>query len=318
MKRHILGYLQAEHEALALYKTILIAGPTASGKSGLALELAQRHNGVIINTDSMQVYRDLQVVTARPSMRDEALVPHRLYGFVQASDVFSTGAWLRSVQGLLPQLRSEFETLIFVGGTGLYFNALTLGLSEIPETPDDLRQQLRNELKELGSEQLYAQLKAEDARLAAALEPADSQRIIRALEVLRHTGRSLREWQEVKSSPLIDLDSPQTKAIVLEPERAMLAARIAERFASMVKDGALDEVSQLIKRNLDPNLPAMKAIGVTELGLHLAAQLTQDEAINLAVIASRQYAKRQRTWFRGQMDGRWARYNDPNSVSFAE
>jgi tRNA dimethylallyltransferase len=307
MKRHILGNQSAENEAVAPYKTILIAGPTASGKSGLALELAKRQRGVIINTDSMQVYRDLRVLTARPSTADEALAPHRCYGCVDAGEVFSTGAWLRMVQQAVPELRQEFETLIFVGGTGLYFNALTLGLSEIPETPQVLRQSLRDELEVTSPAALYAQLQDEDGVSAEQLAPTDGQRILRALEVLRHTGRPLRAWQTDKTSPLINLDLPSTKAIILEPGRDQLRDQIKLRFDAMMDNGALDEVSLMLRRKLDVKMPAMKAIGVAELGAYLSDELTLDQAVNLSVIASRQYAKRQRTWFRGQMDARWNR-----------
>jgi tRNA dimethylallyltransferase len=297
---------------LAAYKTILIAGPTASGKSRLAIELAKRGHGVIINTDSMQVYRDLRIVTARPSLEEELEAQHRLYGFVNAGEAFSTGAWLRAVAKLLPFLQDEFETVIFVGGTGLYFRALTSGLSEVPETPIELREKLRDQLKAVGPAQLYRQLLNEDAGSAANLESSDGQRIIRALEVLRHTGRPLRMWQKEISTPLVDLQSPDTKAIVLEPERDLLAQNISKRFDAMVRNGALDEVSVLISRKLDRNLPAMKAIGVAELRAYLEGQIPLVDAINSAVIASRQYAKRQRTWFRGQMDANWLRFNTPN------
>jgi tRNA dimethylallyltransferase len=299
---------------LAAYKTILIAGPTASGKSGLAIELAKRYNGVIINSDSMQVYSDLPVVTARPAVEEEAEVPHRLYGRVDAAEAFSTGAWLRAVSNLLPDLRTKFETLIFVGGTGLYFNALTQGLSEIPETPDWLRQSLRRELEALGPHQLYAQLRAEDPLSAASLSATDGQRIVRALEVFRHTGRPLLEWQREKSVPLVNIGLSETSAMVLDPDRQLLAEKIRQRFAAMIAKGALEEVSALLSRNLDSELPAMKAIGVTELGAHLAGKVTLEEAVELAVIASRQYAKRQRTWFRGQMDEKWLRIDNSNAV----
>ena len=297
-------------ETLGPYKTILIAGPTASGKSRLALALAQKYQGVIINTDSMQVYGDLRIVTARPSQHDEALAPHRLYGHIGGHAAYSTGAWLRAVQALLPLLKDEFETLIFVGGTGLYFNALTLGLSEIPEIPDALRQYLRDELEAAGSPALYVQLKDEDAAAASNLERGDGQRIIRALEVVRHTGRSLLDWQSDISTPLIGLDLPSTKAIVLEPDREVLRQKIAERFSAMVAAGALEEIQLLIDQKRDPQLPVMKAIGVSELGAYLAGETTLDFATNLAIIASRQYAKRQRTWFRGQMDARWTRFEN--------
>jgi tRNA dimethylallyltransferase len=298
-------------QTLGQFRTILIAGPTASGKSGLAITLAQRHNGVIVNTDSMQVYNDLTLITARPSLDEESQAPHRLYGDIDAGVAFSTGAWLRAVGKILPQLRNDFETVIFVGGTGLYFNALTMGLSEIPEIPELLQQHLRNELETLGPAALFEQLQIEDAISAATLEPTDGQRIIRALGVIRHTGKSLKQWQKVNSAALVDTASPLTKAIVLDPDRDWVSKRIEQRFHQMVANGALDEVSALIKRGLEPKLPAMKAIGVAELASYLAHQSTLEAAINAAVIASRQYAKRQRTWFRGQMNADWVRFSTP-------
>ncbi len=292
------------------YKTFLIAGPTASGKSGLALKLAQQFNGVIINTDSMQVYRDLRLLTARPSIEDESKAAHRLYGHVDAAHVYSTGAWLRSVETSLPLWRKEFETLIFVGGTGLYFNCLTQGLSEIPEVPVELRQKLRQEMANSGVEAIFNQLKAEDPLTAHSLQLGDSQRIVRALEVFRHTGRSLRDWQTIKTVPLIDLVHENTRALVLEPDRELLAARIENRFNKMVEAGALDEVKALVERDLNTNLPLMKAIGVVELRAFLAGESSLQAALDHAVIATRQYAKRQRTWFRGQMGAQWVRFSD--------
>ena len=288
----------------------MIAGPTASGKSGLAIKLANRFDGVIINTDAMQVYHDLRIVTARPTLEEESDAPHRLYGFVDERLAYSTGAWLRDVTKVLAELRAAFPTLIFVGGTGLYFNALTAGLSEIPETPMALRQSLRVELAAYGPAALHAQLQLEDHLSADGLNPSDGQRIIRSLEVLRNTGRPLRTWQMVNSTPVIDVASPETKAIVLSPDRDDLATNIAKRFDVMVKMGAVDEVSALIARNLDPQLPAMKAIGVAELGAYTAGWMSLDEATRKAVTASRQYAKRQRTWFRGQMGERWEWFED--------
>ena len=299
---------------MAAYKTILIAGPTGSGKSNLAVELAKRHHGVIINTDSMQVYRELRIVTARPTLEDELEAPHQLYGFVEARDVFSAGAWLRYVANLLPELRAEFETLIFVGGTGLYFNALTAGLSEIPETPNTLRQSLRDELKMTGPAALYAQLQTENAGSAAGLNPSDGQRIVRALEVLRHTGRPLHIWQRQNSTPLVDLDASSTTAIILDPPRELLSDRIAKRFHKMVEMGAIEEVAVLLNLKLDHNLPAMKAIGVKQLGSYLAGEVPLGQAVELSIIASRQYAKRQRTWFAGQMGARWQRFPDFSSA----
>ena len=300
---------------LAPYRTVLIAGPTASGKSQMALDLAKRCGGVIVNADSMQIYSDLRLITARPSAADEADVPHWLYGQVDGAAVFSTGAWLRSVGKILPDLMAAFPTVIFVGGTGLYFTALTQGLSEIPETPAEVRQNLRDELAELGPQALYARLAGDDPQMAQRLKPSDGQRIIRALEVLQHTGRSLADWQATVSAPLVDMSSETTKAIVLQPGRALANLNIAKRFKAMVEAGGLDEVKTLLERHLNPQLPVMKAIGVKQLGAYFQGEIDLGTAVELAIIASRQYAKRQRTWFAGQMDERWLHVNSAETAA---
>ena len=292
---------------------ILIAGPTASGKSALALAVAERKGGVIVNTDSMQGYCVLDVLTARPRAADLARAPHFLYGHVHPSTAYSTGAWLRDVMKLIddgtlsgrPDGTFFERPVIFVGGTGLYFRALAEGISEMPDIPQSVRDRWRYELKEQGSAKLHRILLREDSAVAMSLKPTDGQRIVRALEVLDASGRSILEWQAARGRPLIDTNSAQF--LVIEPDRAALVERIEARFDSMLDQGALDEVKQLAALGLDPDLPAMKAIGVRELQAAMAGDLSFAEAIERAKIATRQYAKRQSTWFRHQLGPQWRR-----------
>ncbi|WFP79349.1 tRNA (adenosine(37)-N6)-dimethylallyltransferase MiaA [Mesorhizobium sp. WSM4906] len=284
---------------------ILIAGPTASGKSALALDLAERLGGVIVNTDSMQGYSVLDVLTARPSAAEMARVPHFLYGHVHPSTAYSTGAWLRDVTRLIEQGVLSGRPAAFVGGTGLYFRALAEGISEMPDIPPSVRERWRYELKEQGAERLHRILMREDSAVAMQLRPTDGQRIVRALEVLDTSGRSILDWQAARGQPLIDRDS--ARFLVIEPDRGELVARIEARFDQMLDKRALDEVRQLMALDLAPNLPAMKAIGVRELQAALAGQMSFPEAIERAKIATRQYAKRQTTWFRHQLGPEWQR-----------
>ncbi len=284
---------------------ILIAGPTASGKSRLALALAQRLGGTVVNADSMQVYSVLDVLTARPSQDDVARAPHALYGHVEPSRAYSTGAWMRDVAALAASGALGDSRPIFVGGTGLYFRALEDGMSTMPDVPDAIRRRWRGALAEEGAQALHAVLTEKDPRAAATLRSGDSQRIVRALEVLEASGRSILDWQSDRSGAQIDRDSAQF--FVIEPERLELIARIDRRFDAMVDSGALEEVKALAALDLDPRLPAMKAIGVRELQAALAGDLPVVEAIERAKIATRQYAKRQSTWFRNQFGPHWRR-----------
>ncbi|RAZ88330.1 tRNA (adenosine(37)-N6)-dimethylallyltransferase MiaA [Mesorhizobium hawassense] len=284
---------------------ILIAGPTASGKSALALDLAERGGGVIVNTDSMQGYSVLDVLTARPSAAEMARVPHFLYGHVHPSTAYSTGAWLRDVTKLIEDGVLPGRPVVFVGGTGLYFRALAEGISDMPDIPASVRERWRYELKEQGAERLHRLLMHEDSAVAMQLRPTDGQRIVRALEVLDASGRSILEWQAARGRPLIDRDS--ARFLVIEPDREQLVRRIEARFDRMLDKGALDEVRQLMALDLDPDLPAMKAIGVRELRAAMAGQSGFPEAIERAKIATRQYAKRQSTWFRHQLGAEWRR-----------
>jgi tRNA dimethylallyltransferase len=286
-------------------EAVLIAGPTASGKSAMALGLAGRlaeagRAPVIVNADSMQVYSGLRVLTARPGNADLAICRHALYGHVAPAEAYSTGRWLDEMAALLAALRQEGHFPVLAGGTGLYFKALTEGFAPIPEIPDDIRQSWRTRLAASGAEALHEELAVRDPEAAASIESADAQRIVRALEVLEATGRSIRTWQSAANTdPLLTPESVMRFAV--QPERLALYRRIEERFDMMVDAGALDEVKALLDLGLDPDLPAMKAIGVKELGAVLANRIPLDDAIEQAKTRTRQYAKRQMTWMRNQM-----------------
>jgi tRNA dimethylallyltransferase len=277
----------------------LIAGPTASGKSALALAVAERIGGTVINTDSMQVYRDLKIITARPGAAEEARVPHLLYGHVDAAENYSVGRFLEDAAAALETARAQGRVPVFTGGSGLYFKALTCGLSAIPPVPADIRAAVRAKLDASGPHALHAELSRRDPAAAARLRPADRTRIARALEVVEATGRSIAEWHHEGMSPL--LDAAGVAKIFLAPERAVLYRRIDARFDAMLSDGALEEVRTLAARRLDPLLPAMKAHGVPWLIRHLAGDISFDVAAAEAKKDTRHYAKRQFTWFRHQL-----------------
>ena len=280
-------------------KAILIAGPTASGKSALAFELAQATGGVVINADSMQVYRDLRVITARPTVEEEARVPHRLYGHVDAAVNFSAGSWVADAATVLAEVRAQNRLPIFTGGSGLYFKALTRGLSAVPPIAPEIRDSVRARLERNGVEALHAELAQRDPASAERLKPRDRIRVARALEVVEATGRSLTDWHRDGLPPL--LPPGQFAALYLSADRDALYARIDARFDVMLESGALDEVAALAARRLDPLLPAMKAHGVPALIRHLNGEITREEAAAIGRADTRHYAKRQFTWFRHQL-----------------
>ncbi|MEH6951181.1 tRNA (adenosine(37)-N6)-dimethylallyltransferase MiaA [Nitrobacter sp. NHB1] len=278
---------------------VLIAGPTASGKSALALSLAERTGGIVINTDSMQVYRDLRIITARPTPAEEARVPHRLYGHVDAGVNCSAGMWVTDAAAALEEARTQNRLPIFTGGSGLYFKALTRGLSAVPPIPSQVRDDVRARLDRDGAEALHVILAQRDSAAAQRLNPRDRTRVARALEVVEATGRSLTDWHRDGLPPLLPPD--KVRAIFLAPERGALYARIDARFSAMLAAGALEEVRALAERHLDPLLPAMKAHGVPALVRHLRGELSLEQAADIGRADTRHYAKRQFTWFRHQL-----------------
>lgn len=280
-------------------KAVLIAGPTASGKSALALALAEATGGVVINTDSMQVYRDLRVLTARPTPDEEARAPHRLYGYCDAAVNCSAGSWVADTAAVLAEVWAANRLPIFTGGTGLYFKALTRGLSAVPPIPQAVRDEVRARMDRDGVEALHAELARRDPISGAKLNPRDSTRVARALEVIEATGRALPDWHNEGLPPLLAPEG--IKALFLAPDREELYARIDARFSAMLEQGALDEVAALAARKLDPMLPAMKAHGVPALIRHLAGEITREQAVEIGQTDTRHYAKRQFTWFRHQL-----------------
>ncbi len=282
-----------------MFEAILIAGPTASGKSALAIALAERFGGVVINTDSMQVYRDLRIITARPTPEEEALVPHRLFGHVDASVNYSAGHWIADVQQALAEVRAKGLLPILAGGTGLYFKALLHGLSDIPKVPEDVRLKVRADAEGRETPMLHVELLKLDPDTAARLKSNDRQRILRALEVHAATGQPLVSFQSNRGAPL--LDAKRSAAFFLTPERKVLYERIDTRFDAMMAAGAMDEVAKLGARRLDPALPAMRAHGVPGLLAYMKGELGLGAAVAKGKIDTRHYAKRQFTWFRHQL-----------------
>lgn len=279
---------------------LVIAGPTASGKSAFAMAVAEEFGGTVINADSMQVYHTLRVVTARPSPADEARVPHRLYGFLPPAVACSAALYAEHAAAEMEAAWGTDRLPVVVGGTGLYLRALMQGLSPIPEIPEPLRSAARALFAELGNDAFHARLAERDPVMAARLAPTNSQRLVRACEVLEATGRSLAEWQ---SEPPQGGVAANWLTLALLPPREALYSACDGRFRRMVEQGALDEVADLLALGLDPALPAMKALGVPELAAHLAGRMTLDEAVTAATQATRNYAKRQLTWFRHQLPG---------------
>lgn len=296
-------------------RNVLIAGPTASGKSYLALLLASKHDGIIVNADSMQVYRELPIVTAQPSKKDLLRTPHRLYGTRPAAQAYSVGQWLEDISHILKEAQQMKKPIIITGGTGLYFKLLTTGLSPIPDIPQAIRETWRQYAKNHTTEALYAELQQRDPYTANHLPKSDQQRIIRALEVFEATKRSLIDWQAQSNEPLIAPEA--TEKIIIAPDRKWLHACISKRFDQMIEQGALDEIRAFNKLELPPSLPVCQAIGRRELTAALSGTLSLQEAIERSKTATRRYAKRQETFFRNQF-ANWSRLTPEAIESFAQ
>lgn len=278
-------------KALSPEIPVLIAGPTASGKSALALQIASQQGGVIVNADALQVYRNWRVLSARPSAEDEAQAPHAMYGHIGKTQPYSTGHWLREVSTFL----DGSQRPIIVGGTGLYFGALTQGLAEIPETPAEIRDEANERVASEGFEMLRREL---DAETLSRIDTLNPMRVQRAWEVQRATNRPLWQWQDETPAPLLPLSS--CAPFLFDVDKEWLNQRIAKRFSMMLDLGALDEARENLE-DWTPSLPSSKAIGAPELIAYLKGETTLEEARELSTIATRQYAKRQRSWFRGRM-----------------
>jgi tRNA dimethylallyltransferase len=292
---------------------ILIAGPTASGKSALALALAERLGGTVINADAMQVYRELRVLTARPDADDERRAPHRLYGHVPGAEAYSAARYAAETRAAIAAAEEAGSLPIVVGGTGLYFKALTEGLSPIPPIPDEIRARWRACAGEEGAAALHAILAERDPEMAARLRPTDPQRLVRALEVLEATGTSLARWQEEPGEPVVRVEDG--RAVVVAPERDVLRQRIDARFDRMMAHGAVEEVRALLQLALSPELPVMRALGVGPLARLIAGEASPAEAGEAAKAETRQYAKRQLTWLRRNMNA-WKWINAQEMESF--
>jgi tRNA dimethylallyltransferase len=290
---------------------VLIAGPTASGKSAAALALAEAIGGSLINCDSMQVYRELRILTARPPQADMARVPHLLYGHVSVTERYSAGRYQSEATEALEKVRADCRIPIFVGGTGLYFSVLTDGLSEIPQVPPHIHEALRNKLLIEGNDAFYAQLRLRDPETAGQLRPSDPQRMLRAAEVLEATGRSLASWQKESGAPV--LKGLKLARFVLDPPRVILHPRIAERYKKMVEEGVLEEARAVA--GLDASLPAAKTLGLREMWEFDEGRLSAEQVEEAIVVGTRQYAKRQTTWFRNKMsDWTWIPAFDQRNI----
>lgn len=283
-------------------RAVLIAGPTASGKSALALELAERVGGVVINADSMQVYRDLRVLTARPSVEEEARAPHRLYGHVDGAADYSVAHWLEDARAAISEAETTGQLPIVIGGTGLYFKALTQGLAPMPSIPPEVRARVRE--LDLPAPELHARLMAVDPQTAGRLRPSDTQRLMRALEVVEATGRPLAQWQAERASEPV-LPGDDALKLFLATDRTALRDAIARRFHLMMEAGALEEAQALLARGLPADRTILKAHGVPWFARHLAGEIELEAAIEGGILDTRRYAKRQDTWFRHQLEG-WA------------
>ncbi len=297
-------------------RAILIAGPTASGKSALAQSIAQRYGGAVVNADSMQVYRDLRILTARPTLTEEQAVPHRLFGHVDGAENYSVGRWLEDFRAALEELAAQKRVAVVAGGTGLYFKAALQGLSDIPPVPVEVRARVRERARGRPSQELHAELAKLDPETASRLRASDPQRVLRALEIFETTGRSLAQFQGARTEPLLDSDA--CPAFFIVPSRPAIFARINARFDKMVEAGALGEAQALGARRLDPLLPVMRAHGVPHLLNFLDGHISLDEAITRAKSDTRHYAKRQVTFARHQLPAFfWLEGEDIAAQAFA-
>jgi tRNA dimethylallyltransferase len=295
-----------QERSMVADQAIVIAGPTASGKSAFALELAAQRGGMIINADSMQVYRELRILTARPGPEEETYAPHQLYGFRPGGEAYSAGQWLDDAAGALAEARGRGLVPIFVGGTGLYLKALLEGLSPVPDIPDDIRSYWRERARIEPAPALHGLLAERDPTAAAQLRASDTQRIARALEVVEATGRSITFWQQAEGTPL--LEAQRAEKYVVSPDRAEVYRACEARAEAMIEAGAVEEVADLLRLGLDPALPVMRAIGVRPLGAYLRGEIDLDMARARLLTETRRYAKRQLTWLRRNMiSWRWVK-----------
>jgi len=287
----------------------LIAGPTASGKSALGLRLAEAIGAEIVGADALQLYADLPILSAAPTPADLARIPHHLTGVADAADGWSVGRWLRAATEVLAEITARGRPAVVVGGTGLYFRALTEGLAEIPSIPAETRREAEAAFEAAGEADFRDRLSRHDPRAGARIAPGDRQRLVRAWEVWLATGKALSDWQGETTGAL---PAGAWRGVALEPARDMLYPRCDARFLQMLDHGALDEVARLGARGLDPALPALKAVGYRELAAHLRGELALSRAIEFAQRETRRYAKRQTTWMRGQMAD-WPRITEPDA-----
>jgi len=293
-------------------RVVVIAGPTASGKSSAAISVAEKLDGVIVNADSMQVYRQLDVLTSRPSRADEQRVEHCLYGYLAASERCSVARWLDDASRAITRIVDAGKTPVVVGGTGLYFKVLEFGLAPVPDISETVRNTLRARFDEQGAGPMHEMLRQLDEPAAQRLKPNDGQRILRALEVVQSTGKPLAHFHEIAAKTSV-LAPFNVHKLALLPARDLLYERINKRFDEMIKAGALDEVKRLRALDLPDDLPVMKAIGMRSLGGYLDGDYDLDEAIRIAKQETRNYAKRQMTWQRNQMAD-WQRLENPGDV----
>jgi tRNA dimethylallyltransferase len=294
-----------------LPKVALIAGPTASGKSALAIGVAERHGGTVINADSAQVYRDLRVLSARPSVDEEAQVPHRLFGHVDGGEEYSAARWAAEARDAIDATLAEGRLPVLVGGTGLYLRTLLDGIAPVPE----IDPAIRAEVRALRVAEAHAHLARLDRTAAERLRPSDTTRVARALEVVRSTGRRLSDWQAARDGGIGDRIA--LVPLVLLPDRAWLVERCDRRLEAMFAGGAIEEVEALLARqDLSADAPVRRAIGVPQIAAYLAGEMTQDEALGSARLATRQYAKRQYTWFRNQPPASWQRSSGLEKYDF--